>query len=223
VVRSSLPLQKGPKGTTGLLWSASRGDTLAFQLDASNTRFSNGPQSTIANLGGTWTHAWNREIGTDLLGGVGATHSTTPVAPGSPGGVHNAVYPVGGLGLRWNWVTRMVSWRNSITFLAAPAPDMVTGAVNQRLSAGVRSALSPIPPLTLEVTGSGSTVASGSQRDVRVEGRATYQPGTLFGVSLGARAAWLEGSTLLGNNGFGWLAFVSVGTSGGTNLFGAAQ
>jgi hypothetical protein len=49
-VRTTLPLQKGPHGQTGLDWSASREDTLTFLLDASNLRFSSGPQSTMVTL-----------------------------------------------------------------------------------------------------------------------------------------------------------------------------
>src|SRR5262249_56287251 len=72
-VRTTLPLQKGPHGQTGLEWSASRADTLTFLLDGSNLRFSSGPQSTIAPLSMAWTHAWDRNLRTDLLlrgGGV---------------------------------------------------------------------------------------------------------------------------------------------------------
>ena len=94
---TELPLQKGPHGTTGLDWSASRADTLAFSLDGSNLRFSSGPQSTIVTLSTTWTRAWGRSVGTDLLLGVGGIHATSPPAPGIPG-VHNAALPGGGPG-----------------------------------------------------------------------------------------------------------------------------
>lgn len=221
-VQATLPLQKGPHGSTGLQWAASRDDTMAFVLEGSNLRFSNGPQSTIASLSTTWTRAWSRSVGTDLLGGIGGIHATAPPAPGVPG-VKNAAYPVGGLGLRHAWITRFFSWRNGVTFLAAPAPDRISGAVNERLSAGVHSSLSPVKELVFDITGAASRAIDGSQRDVRVEGRATYQFGPQFGVSLGGRLAWLEGSTLLGSQGFGWLAFVSVGTSAGTTLLGTSQ
>src|SRR5262249_5983596 len=81
----TLPLQKGPHGQTGLEWSASRADTLTFLLDGSNLRFSSGPQSTIATLSMAWTHAWDRNLGTDLLLGVGGIHATVPPTPGIPG------------------------------------------------------------------------------------------------------------------------------------------
>jgi len=213
--QATLPLQKGPHGSTGLQWSASRADTLSFSVDGSNLRFSSGPESTVAILSTTWAREWNRSVGTDLLLGVGGIHATSPSAP-----VKDSAYPVGGLGLRYTWASRFVTWRNSLTFLAAPSPDRLTGVVNQRLSAGLSSALSPVRQLVFEVTGAGSRTIGVTQRDIRIEGRATYVLGPQFGVSLGARAAWLEGSTLLGPQGFGWLAFVSVGTSGGTTLFG---
>lgn len=221
-VRTTLPLQKGPHGTTGLDWSASRADTLAFTLDGSYLRFSNGPQSTIATLSTTWTRAWGRSVGTDLLLGVGGIHATTPPASGVST-VHNALYPMGGVGVRYTLVSRSVSWQNRFTFLAAPSADRLSGAVNQRLSAGLYSALSPIKQLLFEVTATASRSIDVVQRDVRLEGKATYLLGPQLGISLGGRAAWLDGSTLLGPRGFGWLAFLSVGSTGSTSLFGESK
>jgi hypothetical protein len=219
---TQLPLQKGPHGTTGLEWWASRADSLAFTLDVSNLRFSSGPQSTLATLTTTWTRAWGRSLGTDLLLGVGGIHSTAPPEPGVPG-VHNELYPLGGLGLRYALTSRSVFWHNRLTFLAAPSADRISGAVTQRLSAAVQSVLSPIQQLILEVTATGSRSIDGSQRDTRLEGKATYLLGPQFGISLGGRAAWLDGSTLLGPQGFGWLAFLSVGSAGSTSLFGESK
>jgi hypothetical protein len=219
-VRATLPLQKGPHGSTGLEWSASRADTLVLLLDGSNLRFSNGPQSTLATLTMTWTRAWGRSVGTDLLAGAGGLHATTTAAPP----VRNTAYPVGGLGLRYTWANRFVSWQNGFTVLAAPAPDRLSGLVSERLSAGLRSAFSPVKQLTFEAIGAASRSIDGPpQRDVRLEGRATYLLGAQLGISLGGRVAWLEGSTLLGAQGFGWVAFLSVGTSGGTSLFGDSE
>jgi hypothetical protein len=221
-VRTTLPLQKGPHGQTGIDWSASREDTLTILLDASNLRFSSGPQSTIVTLTTGWTHAWDHNLGTDLLLGIGGIHALTPPTPGIPG-VHNAAYPVGGVGIRYTWGTRAFVWDNGLTFLAAPSPDRLSGAVNERLSLALRSSFSPIKQLVFDVTGVGSRAIDADQRDTRLETKATYLLGPQFGVSLGARLAWLEGSTLLGPQGFGWLAFISVGTSGGTNLFGDSK
>jgi len=214
-VRATLPLQKGPHGSTGLQWSASRADTLAFSVDGSNLRFSSGPESTVATLSTTWTRAWSRNVGTDLLVGIGGIHATSPSTP-----ANNSLYPVGGLGLRYAWASRFVTWGNRLTFLAAPSPDRLTGAVTERLSAALESTLSPVKQLVLDVTGTASRSADGLQRDIRLEGKATYLLGPQFGISLGGRAAWLEGSTLLGPQGFGWLVFLSIGTSAGTTLFG---
>jgi len=220
-VRTTLPLQKGPHGTTSLDWSASRQDTLALQLDGSNIRFSNGPQSTVLLLNTTWTRAWGRNAGTDLVLGIGGIHASTPGPPGPS--VGNSVYPVGGLGLRYTSANRYVSWVNRLTFLAAPMADRISGAVDQRLSAGLQSALSPGKRLVFDVIGTASRSIRVDQRDVRIEGRATYVLGPQLGISLGGRAAWLAGSTLLGAEGFGWLAFLSIGSSGGTTLVGDSR
>jgi hypothetical protein len=221
-VRTTLPLQKGPHASTGLDWSASRVDTLLFSLDASNLRFSSGPQSTIATLSMTWTRAWGRSLGTDLNLGVGGVHATAPPVNGVAGG-GNSVYPVGSVGLRYVWASRFVTWSNRVTFLATPTPDQLSGAVNQRLGAGLQSSFSPVKPVVFDVTGTASRSLGVVQRDIRVEGKATYLLGPQLGISLGGRVAWLEGSTLLGAQGFGWLAFLSVGSTGGTTLFGDSK
>ena len=222
-VRSTLPLQKGPHGSTGLEWSASRADTLAFSLDGSNLRFSTGPQSTIGILSTTWTHEWSRTVGTDLLAGVGGIHATAPATAGTPAVENNNVYPVGGLGLRYTWASRFVTWQNRLTVLAAPSPDRLSGAVNQRLSGGLQSSLAPVKQLVIEFIAVASRSIDVPQRDIRLDGRATFMLGPQLGISLGARAAWLEGSTLLGPQGFGWLAFLSVGTTVGTSVFGDSE
>jgi hypothetical protein len=101
--------------------------------------------------------------------------------------------------------------------------DRISGAVDQRLSAGLQSSLSPVQRLVFDVIGTASRSIRVDQRDTRFEGRATYVLGPLLGISLGARLAWLDGSTLLGAQGFGWLAFLSIGSSGGTTLVGDSK
>lgn len=219
-VRTSLPLQKGPRASVGVDWSASRADTLSLALNGSHLRFSNGPQSTLVTFATTWTRAWTRELGTDVMGGVGAIHASAPPGLGFPE-TNDSIYPVGGLGLRYAVLTRFTSWQNRLTFLAAPAPDRVSGAIDQRLSASVDSAFSPWKPLTLQVLAVGSRSLDTPQRDLRVEVRASFVLGAQLAVSAGGRLAWLEGSNLLGPQGFGWLAFVAIGTVQTRNLFEA--
>jgi hypothetical protein len=216
--RTSLPLQKGPRGAIGLVWSGSPNDTWTVLLDAFDARFSNGPHSTIANLSLSWTHSWSRELGTDLVAGVTGAHSDIPEQAGVPGRVESSVHPLGGLGLRYTVLGRHSFWRNGISVLAAPLPDPITGLVVQRVGGLAVSALSPTTGLTFEVTGGGAVSVDGTQQDGRVEGRVTYQPVAEVSFSIGARMAWLGGasSTLLGPSGFGWLAFATVSASFGT-------
>ena len=89
----------------------------------------------------------------------------------------------------------------------------MSGVVNERLGGVILSTLSPTERLVFSVTGAASATLSTPQRDARVEAKMTYLFQPEIGVSVGGRAAWLEGSTLLGTNGFGWLAFVSVGVA----------
>lgn len=163
-------------------------------------------------------------MGTDLMLGVGGVHGVAPPAQGVQAG-GDSLYPVGGVGLRYALASRSVSWTNRFTFLASPSPDRISGAVNQRLSLGLGSTLAPVRQLAFDVNAAASRSLGVIQRDIRIEGRATYLLGPALGISLGGRVAWLEGSTLLGPQGFGWLALLSVGTSVGTTttLFGESR
>ena len=125
-----------------------------------------------------------------------------------------------GLGLRHAWLTRWASWKNSLTFLAAPLPDQINGLVYERLSAVLRSTLAPGDKVLLDVSGGASASIGAPQRDARVEAKGTFLFAPQFGFSVGARVAWLEGSTLL-PTGFGWLCFVSIGTYAGSPVLGA--
>jgi hypothetical protein len=218
--RQFLPLQKGPKGITGGLWSVTRNDNLAFLLEVYESRFSSGPHSLVGSVTTTWSHVWSREVATDLIGGVGGLHSDIPAANGSPARTENEVLPVGGFSLRHTWLTRGAAWRNSLTFLAAPLPDQINGVIYERLSGVVRSTLSPGEHLAIELSGGVSASVTAQQRDARVEARMTYYFVPQLGISAGARAAWLEGSSLL-PTGFGWLGFVSIGAYAGSPLGGA--
>ena len=218
--RALLPLSKGPRGITGGLWNVTRNDDLAFLLEVYDNRFSSGPHATIGNLTTTWSHVWSRTLATDLIGGIGGFHATVPASGANPTRTENKVLPVGGLGLRHAWLTRGAAWRNSLTFLAAPLPDQINGQVYERLGGVLRSTLAPGDHLLIEVSGGVSASIGAEQRDARLEGRIAYLFAPQFGVSIGARAAWLQGSPLL-PTGFGWLGFVSIGTYAGTPLVGA--
>lgn len=218
--RTQLPLQKGPHGLTGALWSVTRNDTLSFLLDASHNRFSSGPQSTIGSVTGTWSHVWSRAVATDLIGGIGGFHSDVPAVATSPARTEDKLLPVAGLGLRHAWLTRWASWKNSLTFLASPLPDQINGQVYERVGGVLRSTLAPGERLLLDLSGGASASVGIAQRDARAEAKGTYMFAPQFGVSVGARLAWLEGSTLL-PTGFGWLAFVAIGSYGGSPLLGA--
>jgi hypothetical protein len=217
--RDVLPLQKGPKGITGALWNVTRNDDLNFLLEAQDSRFSSGPHATIGTLTTTWSHVWSRTTATDLIGGIGGFHSVVPETTTAPGRTEDKLLPVAGLGLRHAVLSRTTTWRNSLTFLAAPLPDPLNGVVYERLSAVLRSTLAPGDHLIFDVSGGVSASLDLPQRDARVEVKGTYVLNPHFGISLGGRAAWLEGSSLL-PTGFGWLAFVAVGTYAGSPVLG---
>jgi hypothetical protein len=218
--RTQLPLQKGPHGLTGAIWSVTRNDSLAFLLEGSHSRFSSGPQATVGTLTSTWSHVWSRTVATDLIGGIGGFHADVPAVQTSPARTEDKLLPVGGLGLRHAWLTRWASWKNSLTFLAAPLPDQINGLVYERLSAVLRSTLAPGERLLLDVSGGASASIGAPQRDARIEAKGTYLFGPQVGISVGGRVAWLEGSALL-PTGFGWLCLVSIGTYAGSPVLGA--
>ena len=218
--RTQLPLQKGPRGLTGALWSVTRNDSLSFLLEASHSRFSSGPQSTVGSLTTAWSHVWSRTVATDLIGGIGGFHADVPAVQTSPARTEDKLLPVAGLGLRHAWLTRSASWKNSLTFLAAPLADQINGLVYERLSAVLRSTLAPGEKVLLDVSGGASASIGAPQRDARVEAKGTFLVAPQFGFSVGARVAWLEGSSLL-PTGFGWLCFVSIGTYAGSPVLGA--
>ena len=218
--RQVLPLQKGPKGVTGALWSVTPNDNLSFLLEGSDNRFSSGPHATIGTLTTTWSHVWSRAVATDLIGGIGGFHAVIPEVNGSPARTEDKLLPVAGFGLRHAWLSRTMAWRNSLTFLAAPLPDQINGFVYERLSAVLRSTLAPGDHLIFDTSAGASASIDIPQRDARLELKATYVLTQHFGITLGGRVAWVEGSTLL-PTGFGWLAFVAVGTYAGTPLLGA--
>jgi hypothetical protein len=213
VARQSVPLQKGPLGSTGPIWSISPNDTLASLLDASQVSFSSGPHSTIVGLTETWTHQWSRSIQTDLIGGAAGFHNTSPNQP-----VKNSIYPVGGFAIRQTWIRHLGGLRNSLQFLAAPIPDRLSGIVYEQLNAALVSTWAVNDRLTFNVTGAGAIAVSGPHRDGRLEGRVSYSFAPELVMSVGGRAAWLEGSNLLGSSGFGWVGLLTIATYVGTPL-----
>ena len=217
--QAQIPLQQGPKGATGALWSVTPNDNLAFLLSGSESKFSSGPEATLANVTTSWSHVWSRTTATDLIGGVGGFHSVVPAQGTSPARTENKVLPVAGVALRESSTTRAFDWRNSIAFLAAPLPDQINGVVNERLSAVVRSSMAAGPHFLFDLSAGVSVTLSAPQRDARIEGKGTYMLNPQFGVSVGGRVAWLQGSDLL-PTGFGWLCFVAVGSYLGSPLVG---
>ena len=217
--QQTLPLQKGPFGSTGPIWSLSPGDTLAALLHGYHARFSNGPKSTGFDLTGTWTHQWSRSVQTDLIGGAAVFSSSLP---GQPTTIDP--YPVAGFAIHQSWIRKMGGWRNTLQVLIAPLPDRLTGVVYQRAAGILASTWAVDERLSFLVTGSAASGLDGNQRDARVEGRVSYAVARELSVSLGGRVAWLQGSTLLGPTGFGWTGLLTITTEvGSTNQAGNAN
>ena len=125
-----------------------------------------------------------------------------------------------GIGLRDTPLTRGFSWRNSLTFLAAPLPDRINGIVYERLSGVLRSSLAPSEKLAFDLSAGASMSVSGEQRDARIELKVTYLFLRQVGMSLGGRTAWIQGSPGV-PNGFGWVGFLAIGAYLGDGVLGA--
>jgi len=209
-----VPLQRGPIAATGPRWNLSLHDSLLALVDASHARFTNGPISTLVNLTANWTHVWAPGLATDLLGGVGAFHSyNVPLTP-----PRSDVLPVGGLSLRHTLDGRRIRWRNDLQAVAAPAPDLIGGTVNERLRGLLISALTVHERLSFTFTGEVGQTLGVQQRDARLEGRMAYAFAPQVAVAIGGRAGWLEGYNLPGGKTFGWLGFLTIATYLGNAL-----
>jgi hypothetical protein len=218
--REQLPLQKGPKASTGVLWTVNARDNLSFLVDGSHSRFSSGPIATVVDITTRWTRTWSRSFTSELIGGIGTFNSSAPATASTPAHEEDSVLPVVGIGLRDTPLTRGFSWRNSLTFLAAPLPDRINGIVYERLSGVFRSSLAPSEKLAFDLSAGASMSVSGEQRDARVELKMTYLFLRQVGMSLGGRTAWIQGSPGV-PNGFGWVGFLAIGAYLGDGVLGA--
>ena len=210
--QAQYPLQYGPSASTGPIWAVTPLDTFAALLNLSQTRFDYGsgpptvgPIWNSANVTGTWTHKFSRSLEGDLVGGVAVYHSKLQGLPPA-----TVVYGIAGLALRQSLLRPSGGWRNSFQILLAPLPDQVSGIVYQRLTGSLTSLWAVSDKLNLTATGSLAVQVPGGQQDARVEARVGYSVATGLAVSLGARAAWVSQSPLLGSSGFGWVCFLNV-------------
>jgi len=211
--RQAYPLHKGPQASTGPIWAMTPRDTLAALIDASYTSFSSGPTSTIVDLSNTWTRSWSQAFQTDLVAGVSGFRSSAPQRSDV-----SSIRPLAGFAIRQSWIRPRGGLRNTLQFLASPQPDPVSGEVYERLAANLASTWAVNEHLSFDISGAAAMTVSGPQRDVRVEARISYAFAPELLMSLGGRAAWLEGSNLLGPSGFGWIGFLNLTTFVGSPL-----
>jgi|GEM_PF-346633 len=229
--RGTLPLQQGPIGQTRLHWTAGPHDIIEPVLNASHQRFSGlpgepkaiGPTSTVVDLVTGWTHHWVPGVETTLAAGASGYHISGVLgAGGSPLPPSSGVLPAAGIILRVAAAGRNITSRNELQALLAPGADRLTGIVNQRLGALLTSRFGFGEAVFFTVTGEGTATQNSLQRDVRIEGRVTYAPTKEVEVSLGARAAWIRGTSVLGNPAsqwtFGWAGFLGLAGYLGSRL-----
>ena len=205
-----LPLQKGPMASTGPEWSVSPNDSLTALLNASYSQFigpqfSQAPTATLVDLTGGWSHRWTPSWQTDLFAGASGFHATGPGRP-----VQNSILPIAGFIVTHVLYGHSGNVRNTLQVRVVPLPDRLNGIVNERFETILISSLPLAERLWLDTSGGAAVTFSINQLDVRVEGRLSYAFMPQLAISLGARAAWLEGSTLLGPGGFGWLGFLNL-------------
>ncbi|MGZ6059574.1 MAG: hypothetical protein ACXWLP_08950 [Myxococcaceae bacterium] len=231
VDRGTLPLQQGPIGQTRLHWTVGPHDIIEPVLVGSHQRFSGlpgepeatGPTSTVLDLVTGWTHGWVPGVETTLAAGASGYHITgvlgagnTPLPPSS------GVRPAAAMVLRLAWAGRNTTFRNELQALLSPGADRLTGIVNQRIGALLSSRVGFGEALSFTVSGEGTATQNSLQRDARIEGRVTYSPTKEVEVYLGARAAWIRGTSVLGNPAsqwtFGWAGFLGLAGYLGSRL-----
>ncbi len=208
--QATLPLQKGPMGSTGPEWAVGPNDSVTALLNASYSKFigpqfSTAPTATLLDLTVDWSHRWSPSWQTDLFAGASGFHATGPGRP-----VKNSVLPIGGFIVTHVLYGHTGNVRNTLQVRAVPLPDRLNGIVYERLEAILISSLPLVERLWLDTSGGAALAPSIDQVDIRVEARLSYAFTRQLGVSIGMRAAWLEGSTLLGPSGFGWLGFLNL-------------
>jgi len=208
--QATLPLQKGPMGSTGPEWAVGPNDSVTALLNASYSKFigpqfSEAPSATLLDLTATWSHRWSPSWQTDLFAGAGGFHATGPGRP-----VENKVLPIGGFNITHVLYGHAGNVRNTLQLRAVPLPDRLNGLVYERLESILISSVPIVERLWFDASGGAALTPSIDQVDIRLEARMTYAFTRQLGVSIGIRTAWLEGSTLLGPSGFGWLGFLNL-------------
>lgn len=211
-----LPQSEGPIATTGLQLDVSPNDAVGPVLRGSYSEFTNGSRTAVGNLVGVWTRTWSPMVSTDLFGGVGFDWTQPPVNGAAQQPVARNVVPSAGIGIRRSTLRPSGGTLLSLAVLYSPQADPFGGGVYQQVNGLARGILSPSERVSFDLTATGSDQVNGPQRDVRLEVKVSYAPVRDLLLSTGVRAAWIEGSSLLGANGFGWQAFLSLSAAIGT-------
>jgi hypothetical protein len=201
----ALPLQQGPMASTGPRFILGPLDTLSLTLFGSKVEFSNGPQSTLVNLTGTWSHALSRTWQTDVTGGAGGFHATGPDRP-----VNTAVLPVAGVAVTHVWLFPRGNILNTLQLGVGPQPDAISGSVYEHLGAVLINSVPLGERVSLSMSAGVSVTIGNPQRDVRADAALSWVIAPQVSVSGGARVAWLQGSDLLGPTNFAWTGFLIV-------------
>jgi len=209
-----LPRSHGPTATTGLRWDVSPLDSMGPTLSGSYSEFTTGSKTAIADLSAGWTRTWSSTVTSDLFAGVGFTWDRmAPTTVGQLQPVTRTWAPSVGFGIRKSNMRPVGGTLISLAVVYTPQLDAFGNGVYQQINGVVRGTLAPSEHVSFDLTVAGSDQVNGPQRDVRLEGRIGWYPVREVQLATGVRTAWLEGSTLLGPNGFGWQAFVSIAAS----------
>ena len=206
--RSTIPENYGPRADASLDVTASRRDHFITNASGSHSDFTNGvcpsvsgspvvtivgcaPQATIVQGGELWRHAIARA--TTLTLGAGASAVRARVRPTDP--YATTAYPTADASLNQRFDARGLD-QIDLTAQLAPAIDIRTGIVSQRIQGQVTALWALSPRVGLRVIGGAARSISGAAHDplafslIRGEVEASYRATRQVDLSIGERSAW---------------------------------
>jgi len=187
--RATYPLIRGPRASTTERYELTRTDALLSTQTLQYASISAAQYAWIANVSELWSHEFSRETSTQL--GVGLSGTQSPAVNNF---VAYSIYPTFTAGLVS--ATSLERGKFSISFQAsaAPAIDLITAAVDPRVSFGtITSWARDRFSISLGADGSISLAAHsnlGSLSAVGAGAAVAYRLGALVSVDAGARVAY---------------------------------
>ncbi|HYS09562.1 MAG TPA: hypothetical protein VEP66_12495 [Myxococcales bacterium] len=208
--QQALPLGRGPQAQAVVQWAASKLDTLRFEANGRDTRYSNGLRATVASFTAGWRTQLTRNTNLSFSAGPGFGRSRTSDQPASAQPYAVATADLNSVATRDLLVSMGVS--------VEPLGDALSGDVVERSSARASLTLGRPGHVSVTARALGSlTLTSGSGTPTSPEAGDKFLQGELgaavpvdqsSSLSLGVRGAWFS-RPLPGQPPGQWVAFLT--------------